>query len=87
MRDSVRDMAERWELPPESVSGVMKVTMTGQRQVMVEHHKGLLSYSDSVVEIAGSRGRLRITGSALSLGGMDRESVVITGRIQAVEYA
>lgn len=87
MRDSVRDAAERWELPPESLTGVMKVTMTGQRQVMVEHHKGLLSYSDSVVEIAGSQGRLRIMGSALSLGGMDRESVVITGRIQAVEYA
>ena len=87
MRESVRDMAGRWELPEESVSPVMRVTMTGQRQVMVEHHKGLLAYTDSVVEIGGSRGRVRIIGSGLTLGGMDRESVVITGTIQAVEYA
>ncbi len=87
MRGSVRDLAERWELPEESVSPVVKVTLTGQRQVMVEQHRGLLAYGDTLVEVGAGRGKLRILGSELRLGAMDRETLVITGRIQAVEYA
>ena len=39
------------------------------------------------MEVGAGRGKLRIMGSELRLGAMDRETLVITGRIQAVEYA
>lgn len=83
----LRELTEKLELPPESVSPVLRVTLYGRQQVLVEHHRGLLAYSDSVIETAGVRMRLRILGRGLTLGSMDRDTLLIKGEIQAVEYA
>ena len=86
-KDTVLDIAENLGLPPEAVSGTVKVTAWGRRQVTVEHHRGLLGYSGEAVEVSGGRVRVRILGSALELRAMDRETLVVTGNITAVEYA
>ena len=85
-KDAAIDLAERLEFPPEAVSGAVKVTVWDRRQAAVEHHRGLLGYSREAVEINAGRTRVRILGTALELRAMDRETVVVTGNITAVEY-
>lgn len=83
---TARDMAESLGLTPELFSGALRVTVWGRRQVMVEQHRGLLGYSAELIEVGGGKTRLRIVGSDMSLQAMDRETLVITGNITAVEY-
>lgn len=84
--DTARDMAEGLGLTPELFSGALRVTVWGRRQVMIEQHRGLLGYSGELIEVGGGKTRLRIVGSEMLLTAMDRETLVITGNITAVEY-
>jgi len=84
--DTARDMAEGLGLAPELFSGSLRVTLWGRRQVMVEQHRGLLGYSGELIEVGGGKMRLRIVGRDMLLAAMDRETLVITGTITAVEY-
>lgn len=84
-RDLPEETAERFELPPEAVAGMPRITITGRSRVLVENHRGLLEYGEDTVEVAGGRIRVRIHGAELQLRAMDRNDLVITGRILSVE--
>ncbi|MCD8255664.1 MAG: YabP/YqfC family sporulation protein [Oscillospiraceae bacterium] len=60
------------------------MTVTGAEGVLVESHRGRLGYCGSEVEIAGSA-RVRIRGDGLLLRAMDREMLLVTGRIFGVD--
>ena len=79
------EIAERFDLPPETLAQVPRVTLSGNRRVVVENHRGLLEYGEDTVEVAGGRIRVRIHGTELQLRAMDRNDLVITGRILSVE--
>ena len=79
------ELASRLNLPPEALAQLPKVTISGGRRVMVEHHCGLLAYSTEIIEVAGNGLRVRILGDGLCLRAMDAVTVLITGRIQSLE--
>ena len=86
LRQTVADFTQSLPLPPEAVSAALRVTVSGRRQVMVEYHKGLLGYTRETVEVNGGTTRLKVLGRELELRAMDRETLIITGRIAALEY-
>lgn len=86
LHQTVADFAQSLPLPPEAVGTALRVTVSGRRQVMVEYHKGLLGYTRETVEVSSGTTRLKILGSELELRAMDRETLIITGRIAALEY-
>lgn len=87
VRDTVADLAESLELPEEALSDALRVTIIGRRRAVVEHHRGLLGYDAQCVEVSAATGRARILGADLTLHAMDRDTLIVTGRIAAVEYA
>ena len=87
IRDTAADLAELMELPAETMTDAVKLTLTGNRRVVAEHHRGLLGYDSNTVEIGAGRGRVRILGSDLELTAMDSETLIVSGKISGVEYA
>ena len=87
LRETVADMAEAMSLPGETVPGSVRLTLTARRQALVEYHGGLLGYGSECVEVRDGPGRVRILGSELVLRAMDRETLIVAGRISGVEYA
>ncbi len=86
LRDTVADLAEAMELPGEALSVGLKITLTGRSRAVVEHHRGLLGYTQQSVELRGAGGGVRLLGRDLTLRAMDAETVLITGLLTAVEY-
>ncbi len=86
MRDIGSELAEAMDLPAEALTGAVKLTVTGRRTALVEHHGGLLGYSGECVEVGAGSGRVRILGYGLRLGAMDADALLIRGSISAVEY-
>ena len=87
IRDTVADLALTLDLPAETVSDRARVTLTARCQAVVEHHGGLMGYADDHVEVGDGPGRVKILGSGLVLRAMDRDTLIVTGRISGVEYA
>ena len=78
--------AERLEIPAFGLHGLPRLTLTGDRQLLVEQHRGLKRYSAGEIELALQKGSVRLTGQNLRLVAMDKEAVLIAGKIRNLEY-
>ncbi len=85
MKKLSEDIAERFALPPEAFGTVPGVSISGTSRVLVENHKGLLSYSLEVIDISTGKGLIRVRGENLLIRAMDRGSILISGRIMSVD--
>ena len=78
------EIADRLNLPA-GAAGVVRVTLMGARRALIEDHRGIASYSRERVEINAGAHRVCIDGEGLELEAMDREALLVTGRILSVE--
>lgn len=86
MRDPRSVMARFFELPEEILLDLPKVTVLGDRQVLVENHRGLVGFHPERVMVETTRGRLTVKGEGLQVGAVDRETVILTGVIRSVAW-
>lgn len=78
--------AERLEIPAFGLHGLPRLTLTGDRQLLIEQHRGLTRYSAEEIVIALQKGSVRLMGKNLRLVAMDKEAVLIAGEIRCLEY-
>ena len=79
-------VAELFDLPADVVAGLPHLELVGDRQLYLEHHTGILSYSEQQIDANTGAGVLRVRGEQLSLLAMTAEELRIGGRILAVEW-
>lgn len=80
------EVAELFDLPADVVAGLPRLEMMGERQLYLEHHTGILSYSEEQIDINTAGGVLRVRGNHLSLVAMTAEALRISGHIDALEW-
>ena len=79
-------VAELFDLPADLVAGLPHLEMMGSRQLYLEHHTGILAYSDEQIDVNTTGGVLRVRGARLALMAMTAEELRIGGDIAAVEW-
>ena len=79
-------VAELFDLPADVVAGLPRLEMVGSRQLYLEHHTGILSYSDQQIDANTAGGVLRVKGEQLTLLAMTAGELRIGGHIQSVEW-
>ena len=79
-------VAELFDLPADVVAGLPRLEMVGSRQLYLEHHAGILAYSEEQIDVNTTAGARRVRGEGLSLLAMTAEELRIGGRIAAVEW-
>lgn len=82
----LESVAELFDLPADVVAGLPRLELVGDRQLYLEHHTGILSYSDTRIDANTVGGVLRVTGAGLTLLAMTAGELRIGGRIQAVAW-
>ena len=55
-------VAELFDLPADLVAGLPHLEMMGSRQLYLEHHTGILAYSDEQIDVNTTGGVLRVPG-------------------------
>ena len=81
------DVAELLDLPEDVVAGLPRVELSGSRQLYLEGHTGLLSFSPTRIDANTAFGVLRVGGENLTLLAMTGEELRIGGTILSVEWA
>lgn len=79
-------VAELFDLPADVVAGLPRLEMVGSRQLYLEHHTGILTYSEEQIDVNTPEGILRVRGERLTLTAMTAEELRIGGAIAAVEW-
>jgi sporulation protein YqfC len=75
-----------FELPGEVLAGLPKFSMTGNRHLHIEGHKGVLEYSGALIGINGGAALIKIYGAQLEIVSMNAEELLITGDIHKFEF-
>ena len=60
--------------------------MNGRRRVLIENHCGIVTYEDTVIADDCGVMKAVIRGDDISLGAMDKQDMLITGRILSIEF-
>jgi len=80
------ELAEKIELPGEIIPGTGSISVIAGRRALVEGYRALLEYSAERVVLALERGKIIIGGAALSIRAMNAGAIVISGRIETMEW-
>lgn len=78
-------LSERLDIPSDISAGSAKLSVYGKSKVLVENHKGILLYSENEIQLSAKGMSVRILGDELSIAAMDKNDMLITGRILSVE--
>jgi len=84
-RKLLAEASERLDLPGDIAAGLPRMVLTGFSEFSLEHHGGILEYSAETVAASVRDGTVRVTGKGLNIRLMNREFLVVSGEIGAVE--
>lgn len=77
-------LASITDLPGEPIPGQTLVELCGTGRVLIEHHKGVTEYGESLIRVKVKFGSICVMGSSLELKHMTRGQLVISGCIECV---
>ncbi|HHV29684.1 sporulation protein YqfC [Acetivibrio mesophilus] len=79
-------MAELLELPKEIVLDLPKITMFGNKNLIVENYKGIIEYDNNRIRVNTGKGIIRVAGDSLVIKEITSEDLMIDGEILSLEF-
>lgn len=73
-------------LPRDVILGDVLVNFVGRGQVNVENYRSILIYTQSLVKLQAKNCKVLIHGSCLRINYYTPEEMMITGRIESLEF-
>lgn len=77
-------LVELLDLPADVVFDLPRLTVIGNRRVVVQNHRGIVAYTPRQVRVGATGGEVEITGEELQLEAILSEEVVVRGRIARI---
>lgn len=74
------------EIPKEISSNEPRLTIMNFNEMLIENYKGILEYQEFFVRISTYSGIININGFNLNLTEMTSDDVMITGKIESIDY-
>lgn len=81
-----RRAAAALELPGEVALDLPKIVITGNIQVLIENHRGIVAYSPEVVRVLVTVGEVAVSGSDLVLRSIVQDEIIVEGDIHGVAF-
>lgn len=79
-------VADAWGVPKDVIMNIPRMTISGDKEICIENHKGILEYTDSEIRISSAMGVVRICGKHLVIEHIRIEDLLISGTFSKVEY-
>ena len=74
------------EIPKEISSSEPKITIMGFNEMLIENYKGILEYQEFFVRLSTYVGIININGFNLNLTEMTSDDIMITGKIESIDF-
>lgn len=85
-KGQLQKLAGILEIPQDIVMDLPRITMLGNKQILIENHKGIIEYTTSIVRVKINKGQLLIKGCNLTLGNLQMEQILVEGTVEEVKY-
>ena len=82
----IRKLNEILEIPVELSTNNPKITIVGFERVLIENYKGILEYQDYFIRLNTYIGIININGFNLNLEEMTTDDLLVTGKIDSIDF-
>lgn len=79
-------IAEKLDLPRDVMLNLPKITITGNSEITVENHKGVILFEDTQIKVNSSVGLINIYGNGFEIIFMGGSTMTLSGRFNTVSY-
>ena len=84
LRKLRRELSEFLELPLDVSMDLPKVTIVGDLGVLIQNHRGLITYAPDRIVVGVGKGQIAIAGKSLEIEEVSREDMIVRGSILSV---
>lgn len=78
-------IAKLLDLPLDTIIDWPRISLSGNRNLVIQNHRGVIEYDSSIARINTKLGELLVNGENLVLVCALQEEIVIEGKIKKVE--
>nr|WP_284703725.1 sporulation protein YqfC [Clostridium swellfunianum] len=79
-------LAEKLDLPRDVILNIPKITITGNNEIIVENHKGVILFEEKEIRINSNVGLIAIYGSGFEILFMGGSTLTVSGKFKSVVY-
>lgn len=80
-------IAKAFVLPQEVTLNISKITLLGNRELLLENHQGLQEYTEGLIRVRVSEGQILIHGHGLMITRLDMDEIRVKGRFLGLEFS
>ena len=81
-----QQVANFLDIPRDLLMDLPKLVLTGDVQLSIENHRGILAYTTEVVRVSTTIGDLEVTGLDLTLKNILPDEIMVEGRIKTIAF-
>lgn len=81
-----QNIADKLDLPRDIILNMPKITVTGDNEIIIENHKGVVLFGEEQVKINSGVGLISIYGSRFEILFMGGSTITIGGKFKSVVY-
>lgn len=79
-------VAEKWGVPKDVIMDIPRITISGDKEIYIEHHRGVSYCTLNEVRIVTGDGEVCILGENLVISAIRQEDVLVEGAFEKIEY-
>ncbi|MCG0277556.1 MAG: sporulation protein YqfC [Thermanaeromonas sp.] len=79
-------MASFLDLPQEAVCDWPRLTLIGNSRLLLENHRGVVTYESGLLRVNATLGQLEITGKDLKLKVLRPDAMAVEGSIKSIKF-
>ena len=85
--DKVKEgLAEKLDLPRDIVLNIPKIVITGNNEIIIENHKGIISFDNNEIKINSKVGTITLGGHNLEILFIGGNTITISGKFKSLVY-
>lgn len=79
-------IANKLDLPRDIILNMPKITVTGDNEIIIENHKGIVVFSESEVKVNSGIGLISIYGVNFEILFMGGSTITVGGKFKSIIY-
>lgn len=79
-------IAEKLDLPRDVILNMPKITITGENEIIIENHKGVILFEETEIKINSNVGVISIYGTGFEILFMGGSTLTVNGKFKSVVY-
>lgn len=86
LQKGAENIANKLDIPKDALLNIPKIMITGNNEVTIENHKGIVLFESYEVKVKSSIGVIQVLGENFEIIFVGGSTIVLSGKIKAVGY-